>query len=143
MESKMLAECGKYEDTVRLMIHRENEIIHQRLTWCITIQGFLFAAIGFSWDKAGNKPFILLICVLGFLLSLILFFTMAEASRATRRLLDWWDTNKPQDYNGPGVIGGAPHRSGLPSWSGPWTYIAIIFALSWIAVWLIKNIITA
>lgn len=139
MESKMLDESGKYEETVRLMIHRENEIIHQRLTWCITIQGFLFAAVGFSWDKAGSKPFVALICVLGFLLSLILSSTMVGASRATRRLLAWWDTNKPKDYNGPGVIGLEPYRSGLPSWSGPWTYISIIFAAIWIAVWFIKS----
>jgi len=38
--------------TIRQMIAHEDDLINHRLTWLAQLQGFLFAALGFAWEKA-------------------------------------------------------------------------------------------
>jgi len=121
------------------MIHRENEIINHRVTWLATMQGLLFAALGFAWDKPNIKPFVDLLCFLGTAMSLILFALLVGATAAMYRLSAWWDSHKPQGYEGPDVIGLRPFKWPLLRYLGPWSFIPFLFLVAWIVVWRIKG----
>jgi hypothetical protein len=48
---------SKCDETVRLMINRENEVINHRVTWLTATQALLFASVSLIWDKADNCRF--------------------------------------------------------------------------------------
>ena len=126
-------------DTIRTMIHRENEVINHRVTWLATMQGLLFASLGFAWDKPKIEPFVDLLCFLGIAMSVILFALLAGASVAMYRLSKWWDDHKPKSYDGPDVIGLKPLRWPLLRCFGPWSFIPLLFLMAWFEVWRIKG----
>ena len=41
-------------ETLRQMIRHESEVINARLSYLMTLQGLLFAALGFAWASAAN-----------------------------------------------------------------------------------------
>lgn len=43
-------------DAIAFQVNREDELLSKRLTWCLTINGFLFAAIGLISNASKNKP---------------------------------------------------------------------------------------
>ncbi len=126
-------------DTIRTMIHRENEVINHRVTWLATMQGLFFAALGFAWDKSNIKLFVDLLCFLGIAMSVILFAPLAGATAAMYRLSEWWDNHKPQGYNGPDVIGLRPLKGPLFRYLGPWSLIPLLFLVAWVVVWQISG----
>lgn len=132
-------ESSKYEETVRMMIHRENEVIHHRVTWLTTVQGLLFAALGIAWGKPEISPFVALLCILGVLMSAVSLVALVGASLAMRRLIEWWEIHKPPQYNGPDIIGLRPMKSKFFGWIGPWSFIPMLFISAWTAVWFIKR----
>jgi len=121
------------------MIQRENEVINHRVTWLTTVQGVLFTAVGIAWDKQGTGPFILLACMLGLTMAVIVFFALYGASAAIKRLSEWWEIKKPQDYSGPGVIGLPLPKSPILRFIGPWSFIPILFFMAWIVVLSMKG----
>jgi hypothetical protein len=126
-------ESTRYDETVRLMIHRENEVIHHRVTWLTTIQGLLFAGLGLAWGKQESRPLVAIFCGMGVLISVVSLAALSGASLATVRLIRWWENNKPPHYSGPDVIGIRP-TFGI----GPWSLIPVIFLVAWGAVWLLR-----
>ena len=48
-------EATAYYERCREFIVHEDDLIHQRLTWFITLQGFLFGAYGFSMSAQANS----------------------------------------------------------------------------------------
>jgi hypothetical protein len=46
-------------ETLRLLIHEENQIRNQAFTWFIALNGFLFAALGFAWSKSTDIVYVL------------------------------------------------------------------------------------
>ncbi|MFA5073603.1 MAG: hypothetical protein WC539_06875 [Nitrospirota bacterium] len=127
---------SSYEETVRTMINRENDLIHYRVTWLMTVQGLFFAALGLAWNKPDISSFIALLCFLGILMSVVVLIALAGASRAIRRLIGWWDTNKPSHYQGPDVVGIRPMRTKYFGWIGPWGIIPFLFIIAWTVVFL-------
>jgi hypothetical protein len=123
-----------YEETVRSMIHKENEVINHRVTWLTAVEGFLFAAVGVAWGKSDIEPFIYLSCGIGFLMGLIGLFAVTYASRAMKHLFEWWEQNKPPDYKGPGVIGFPMPATVELRYIGPWSLISLLFMCAWIVV---------
>ena len=130
---------AQYEDVVRTMIHRENEVINHRVNWLTAVQGLLFAALGVSWDRVGVEPFVVLLCCVGVSMALIMLLALHGATRAMRRLYEWWEVNRPPDYAGPDVIGLPLLKSRLSRNVGPWISIPILFIIAWIVVWYIKG----
>jgi len=102
------------------MIQRENEVINHRVTWLTTVQGLLFTAVGIVWDKQGAEPFIRQLCCLGIIMAFIAFFALHGATLAIKRLFEWWEIKKPQDYSGPGVIGLPLPKCPILRFFGPW-----------------------
>ena len=121
----------------RLMIRSENELINHRMTWISTFNGFLFASIAFAWDK--SWLLVVAFAFLGFVVSSFSGVALFFANKAFRVLYWEWQENKPDDYDGPNVIG-LPSRfkGGLGSWLNPWSSIPFFFALAWLTIAIIR-----
>ena len=120
------------DEIIRSMIEKENDYINQRVTWFATLQGLLIAALSFASRQPEGDRFFATLCLLGFLVAFIVLFPISAAHITMSHLLDWWDRNKPENYNGPDVIGMRPPT---PQWIsryiGPWTWLIIVFLVAW------------
>jgi hypothetical protein len=127
---------GQDAHVIREMIRHENELMNHRISWFNALQGLLFAALAFSWDKANAAGLVYMFCALGMLLSLSTFYSLEASLLAISRLCQWWDTNRANDYHGPDVIGRRPDQSSLPPFR-PYVLFPVAFGLCWvwIAVW--------
>jgi len=124
-----------YEDVVRTMITREDELTNQRMLWNAAFNGLLFASLGFAWGKPDARAISIIFCLLGIASSLLTGSGLLFASLAQRRLLRWWFAKRPADYDGPGVMGQEPLDKGMTSmYFTPWFLLAMIFVLGWCAV---------
>ena len=134
-ELKQPEHCA-YEKVVRKMITREDELTNQRMLWTAAFNGLLFAALGFAWGKSDTKFLLIVFSILGFATSFLNCLALLFASKAQRRLLFWWKSNMPNQYSGPGVMGGEPpHGKKLYAFFfTPWILLAFIFALGWLAI---------
>ena len=122
-----------YEVVVRAMIKHENELMNHRITWLSTLQGLLFAALGFAWDKHDAQVLVFIISIIGIVISISSITVLRAASGAISDLADWWENNKPEDYQGPGVIG----RRTTKSWQRllyPWNLLPVLFTFAWLLV---------
>lgn len=132
-----MEQYGRYEeDTIRLMIHRENEYINQRISWLTTIEGLLFTAVGLSWGKPNANSFIWILAILGIIVSLIVFKVLSGATSAMKKFEQLWEKKKPNDYDGPGVIGLESSKLKIFSYVGPWNVFPIIFIVAWALIFL-------
>jgi hypothetical protein len=122
-------------DTVREMIKNESELINHRISWMVTLQGLLFAALGFAWKD--GRQLIYVIAILGIAISISTFSSLMLSAMASRSLLNDWNENKPTDYNGPDVIGYRSKAKYL-SFLRPWFFLPFLFALAWISVIIIN-----
>jgi hypothetical protein len=88
---------------IREMIYKENELMNFRITWLVTIQGLLFAALSFA-NGNGNDlvPFLGLV---GILVSVAALPPLYFSHHTIHLLRDDWDNNKSSSYNGPPIIG--------------------------------------
>ena len=116
---------------IRDMINHESEVTNHRLTWLATLHGLLFAALGFTWKD--GRELIWLLAVLGIATSLSILVPLGFASSASRTLFELWEENKPEDYNGPPVIGRGPVGP-LASLFFPWFLLPVLLAVAWIVV---------
>jgi hypothetical protein len=118
-------------DTVRQMIYHEGELLNHRVGWLVTLQGLLFAALGFAWKDA--KELVYVISALGILISVSSFSVFILGHRATKTILNEWRDHKPINYNGPDVVG---YRSGATfvRFLRPWYFLPTIFFVAWVSV---------
>jgi hypothetical protein len=126
----------KYEATVRDMITQQNQLTDQRMAWMTTCNGLLFAALGFTLGKP-DAPFLTkIICFLGVSASFLSGIALVLASHAARRLLLWWQKNKPEGYDGPGVMNvRSPEREKFYYvYFAPWTLLSFLFTAGWVAI---------
>ncbi len=123
-------------EVIRSMIEGENELINQRINWLMTIQGLLFASLGFVWDKPTAVQLIKVLGLLGVSISIIMLVSLIGATRSQSRLWDWWESNKPKDYDGPDVGGLPPDKNYMLRYIGAiWNWIPIMFIAAWSIVW--------
>lgn len=98
-----------YEEAaiVRAMIQHENELRNNRIVWFITIEGLLFAALGFAWKDAHLLIYVL--CALGIATAVSSSRELRLSSLGITDLKNWWRAwlrqQEPQVYIGPPVIG--------------------------------------
>lgn len=103
-----------------------------------TIQGLLFAALAFSWEKAPIlMPFLK---NLGLIIAVITLINVWLASTATQKLLNWHNEYN-QNYQGPPVIGlyknTSPHSIVQSLYKSRGVYYFSVYVLSpsaWIAI---------
>jgi hypothetical protein len=128
-------ELMEQEQIVRSMISREDDLINHRMSWLTALNGFLFAALGFSWDKANVKLFLILFSILGLIISSLNAGGIFGSGAAQRRLLLWWRNKKPSFYDSPGVMGIEPvDKNAIWLYFNQWFFIAIAFALAWLFI---------
>lgn len=122
--------------TLRLMAHHETEQIDRRLSWLGTFQGFLFAALGFSWEKSSALTTVL--SLLGITIALLVFMSLIAATFAIQRIRRAWLQKKPSDYTGPDIFGFYPERAPLTVFIAPENLLPLVFIGGWICVLFIK-----
>ena len=127
-----------YEEIVRQMVRHENDVMNHRIMWLLTLQGLLFAALGFSWDKQDARYLVYVFCATGAVVALSSLPVLDAADRALRRLRQWWIDNRPDSYNGPDVVGFWREAR----WNSillPSRILPVLFILSWCAVAVING----
>jgi len=106
-----------------------------RFTWFTTLQGLLFASLGFIWDQT-DKPVVLVvtISVLGIIIALS-FRTAVKLTRsAYRKIKEWWDNNL-EDYDGPPLKGvESSGKMTLERLFRPWRILPWAFIIAWIII---------
>jgi len=118
------------------MIKREDDLTDQRIIWMAAFNGLLFAALGFAWDKPDTRFLTLVFSILGLFSSILSGIGLVFAADSLRRLMMWWEAHKPEDYDGPGVMGANP-RAGEKFYGfyfTPWILLAIVFSGGWGAI---------
>jgi hypothetical protein len=85
------------------MIVHEDELTNHRMTWLVTLHGFLFAALGFASKDAGYL--IPILGSLGILTSYSIRYHLNLAHNAINELVQEWEEKKVSQYDGPDVIG--------------------------------------
>ena len=125
----------EFADRIRSMIEHENLLRDQRLNWLIASQGFLIAALGFSWNKDGY--FVMSLAAIGFLFCVSIGANLYCNTLAIRNLAKKWEERCHDDCGGLGVVAlrSAEIRpTFLFPWLYPWNVLPISLAVFWMFV---------
>jgi hypothetical protein len=80
----VLSEKGR--DTLRQMVQHEDGLRDQRLGYFLTLNGFLFAALGFAWNAQHARSLVIVLAAMGILIALSSFVSMKRSDTAIRSL---------------------------------------------------------
>ena len=116
---------------VRELIKQESDVSNHRLTWMVTLQGFLFASLSFAWDKGIALSAVL--ALLGVFSSASSLIALYVAHQATVKIIASWEKNRPQDYDGPDVIGYFVEGK-LRTFAMPWFSLPFLLILAWLVI---------
>ena len=116
---------------LRSMVQFESEQINSRVNTLVVIQGLLFVAAGFSWDKAGSFVFIL--SVVGIFMSTITIISLVAPILALRNLNSLWLKINPKQ-DGIGIFGHYPSRQTQLTFFSPDNFLPLVFIMAWFAV---------
>jgi hypothetical protein len=116
------------------MIEHENNLQNYRITWLVAIQGLLFAALSFAWDKKNADLIIGLIGALGVAVSLSSWSVLSLSTTAFRDLRAWWESHKPPSYDGPPIDAHRSDASLIVRILRPWKALPWLFAVSWVFI---------
>ena len=127
-------------EVVRTMIRHENDLVNHRLTWLLTLEGFLFAGSGLLWNTLlDNKPdIVFLFSITGMVAACSAAVVLDAACYTIMDLDHWWQNHKPNDFYGPDVIGFRGHRW-LFALFAPWRLIPPTLVVVWLLLFLIKS----
>jgi hypothetical protein len=130
-----------YDDeiTARELARHENEVTNHRMEWFGTINGFLFAALGFAWGSPNGARLVAVLSVAGALVSFFTICTLTASTRAMSNLSKFPVARRPDGRRAPGIVGIDPDPGFR--WIGSilaiWTLIPVTFLVVWI--WLFFN----
>lgn len=113
-------------------IKAENDLVHHRMTWLGSFQGFLFAAVAFAWKEISAQDILYLVAIVGLLTSISIGYAIHRANTALDALSAYWDTIKPKNFQGLDVEG-VRSGSGIP-WLMPGAFIPKVLACTWIVI---------
>ncbi len=119
-------------DVIRELIRLENEALNYRMSWFLTLQGFLFAALAFAWDQ--DVELIIVLSVVGILSSLSVGILLRYGILAMKRLEEGLRTDSQER-----VIG--RRYSETPAiilFLLPWHFLPILFAGAWAVLIVIR-----
>jgi hypothetical protein len=68
------------------MIQHEDDLRNQRLGYLLTLNGFLFAALGFAWNARQARSLVLVLSIMGILIAVSSFVSMILSDAAIRYL---------------------------------------------------------
>ena len=125
-------ELANIQPAVREMIAHEDSQIDRRVTWLCQLQGFLFAALGFSWDK--NHKLSVVLSGLGIAVAVLVFVGLIAATLALRRIRAYWATVKPDDHKGPDIMGFFPDKAPFTAFTSAENLLPLVFIVGWLFV---------
>jgi hypothetical protein len=73
-------------EILRTMIEQENQLRNQRLGYLLTLNGLLFAALGFAWDAAHALSLVVVLALMGISVAAVGLAAMLLSDRAIRYL---------------------------------------------------------
>lgn len=82
-QNEAMANINDPTNTRDLIMH-ENQLINDRMTWMLVIQGFLFAGLGFVWENHGAVIYVF--CAVGLLTALSMQQILWHGAGAIRNL---------------------------------------------------------
>lgn len=77
---------AEYNAVVRSMIQHEDALRDQKLGWLFALNGFLFAALGFSWSASNSTALVAVLSVVGVVVALSSAAAMKTSDVAIRKL---------------------------------------------------------
>jgi hypothetical protein len=124
---------------LRSMVQHEDQLRNQRLGWLLALNGFLFAALAFSWELNENE-LVYILGAVGFLTAVSSWVGLYTNTLAIQTLRDWTGTPplvglRTRDLKKPSGDG-----SGRSGWTRflslfyPWRAIPVILGTAWIVV---------
>ena|SRR2546428_3639312 len=117
--------------TIRELIKQESDVSNHRLTWMVTLEGFLFASLSFAWNEGVALSAVL--AFLGVFSSVSSLIALYVAHEATVKIIASWERNRPQDYDGPDVIGYFV-KGRLRTFAMPWFLLPFLLILTWVVI---------
>ena len=135
----------KVYELFRSHVVHEDDLIDQRTTWAVTIQGFAIAALGFSVGSSGTNPkhqltaLIITIATIGIGVALISYVSVRAAQLAIRGICEEWEWRKRdrhldlRDEALPPFIGGGKAHATVLGHAMPLT-LQTFFIAFWIVV---------
>jgi beta-phosphoglucomutase-like phosphatase (HAD superfamily) len=92
-------------DAVLRLLEREDQLTNSRMTWYLTIQGFIIAGIALTYAKdtalgALQESAIILLSSLGIALSVVVFIVVRRARSAKKKLREQWHIRKIHKVDG-------------------------------------------
>lgn len=120
----------KHADTIRKMNEHENELLNMRFSWFTTLQGLLFASLGFVWKD--NLLFVMIIIsIMGIVVSLSFLSAIRLTRAAYANLCQWWDEHLP-DYDGPPLKAmQLNNKMTFIRFFRPWRIMPWVFIAAW------------
>jgi hypothetical protein len=124
-------------DMVLRLLDREDQLINSRMTWYLTIQGFIIAGVALMFTGKFEShlglriPGIIALSILGIAISVVVFIAVLRARKAKKKVCKKWE-ELTSDEKTP-----FPDPMGEPEWLSEWTpgqTVPLIFVLFWVAV---------
>jgi hypothetical protein len=93
---------AKGREILRNMVDQENQLRNQRLGYLLTLNGLLFAALGFAWKASHARSLVIIFSSMGILVAMVGLGSMVLSDRAIRYLRNrgpTTDQRKPGGWN--------------------------------------------
>jgi hypothetical protein len=120
--------------SARELIRSESDLLHQRVTWLLQIQGLLFAALAFAWNVKSTQ-LVVLFCVLGIATAVSIATALHLYSPAVRQIQGWWTgLLSPAQRRHRRIIGYDSRSRGLKWLLRPWRSLPYVFVVAWVFV---------
>ena len=126
-------------DMVLRLLDREDQLTNSRMTWYLTIQGFIIAGVALIFAKgfepvAIRKPAIILLSSLGIAISVVIFISVRRARNEKAKIREHWDQWKVDNCGDSSLF---PEPTGDTSWWShltPGQSVPTILIIFWLAV---------
>ena len=128
-----IEQIHSFVSTVREMTRHEDGLMNHRLTWMWTLQGLLFGAAAFMWNK--DVRVVVSIAIVGLLSCVSIGYCLARGLQALHdlRALDKGQRKKlPADSVLPPAVGA--QRGPLAWWLLPGSFLPWLFGIGWIVM---------
>lgn len=127
-------EADEATRAVRELMRFETELLNQRVSWLLQIQGLLFAALAFAWNDT-SLALLGLLSALGIATAASIAIVLYRFSPAMRSLYAWWSERLTvEQQNVRLVIGYWSPSRGIAWLLRPWRALPIVFVVTWLSV---------
>ena len=123
-------------DMVLRLLDREDQLTNSRMTWYLTIQGFIVASVALAFTgNFGSRPYlqspaIVLLSILGIAISAAVYIAVRRARNNKKKVGSFWKETDSEAAKFPDPRGDTSRWSILT----PGQTVPIMFVIFWIVV---------